>query len=154
MTTERKAPKRIAASVINSLKGGVVPRIGLPYITVGRKNEIAALINAALNRRKDAKGTDASNSNPLTYNVLDTQNAKTEGTDYTKSYDDTTHVITFTEKTVGSLGNDALTVTYNEITVSTVSKTPANGTITIASAADIILDSVSGGPVHVGLSRA
>ena len=45
MTTERKAPKRIAASVINSLKGGVVPRIGLPYITVGRKNEIAALLN-------------------------------------------------------------------------------------------------------------
>ena len=45
MTTDRKAPKRIAASVINSLKGGVVPRIGLPYITVGRKNEIAALLN-------------------------------------------------------------------------------------------------------------
>ena len=45
MTTERKAPKRIAATVINSLKGGVVPRIGLPYITVGRKNEIAALLN-------------------------------------------------------------------------------------------------------------
>ena len=43
--TERKAPKRIAAAVINSLKGGVVPRIGLPYITVGRKNEIAALLN-------------------------------------------------------------------------------------------------------------
>lgn len=43
--TERKAPKRIAATVINSLKGGVVPRIGLPYITVGRKNEIAALLN-------------------------------------------------------------------------------------------------------------
>ena len=45
------------------------------------KNEIAALINAALNRCKDAKGTDASNSNPLTYNVLASQNAKTEGTD-------------------------------------------------------------------------
>ena len=45
MAAERKAPKRIAASVINSLKGGVVPRIGLPYITVGRKNEIAALLN-------------------------------------------------------------------------------------------------------------
>lgn len=43
--TERKAPKRIAAAVINSLKGGVVPRIGLPYITVGRKNEISALLN-------------------------------------------------------------------------------------------------------------
>ena len=42
---ERKIPKRIAASVINSLKGGVVPRIGLPYIAVGRKNEIAALLH-------------------------------------------------------------------------------------------------------------
>ena len=39
-----KIPKRIAASVINSLKGGVVPRIGLPYITVGRKAEIKALL--------------------------------------------------------------------------------------------------------------
>ncbi|MBP5166877.1 MAG: ATP-binding protein [Oscillospiraceae bacterium] len=40
----RKAPKRIAQAVLNSLKGGVVPRIGLPYITVGRKNEIEALL--------------------------------------------------------------------------------------------------------------
>ena len=38
-----KIPKRIAATLINSLKGGVVPRIGLPYITVGRENEINAL---------------------------------------------------------------------------------------------------------------
>lgn len=37
-------PKRIAQTVINSLKGGVVPRIGLPYITVGRKAEIDALL--------------------------------------------------------------------------------------------------------------
>ena len=40
----RKVPKRIAQTVINSLKGGVVPRIGLPYIAVGRKNEIEALL--------------------------------------------------------------------------------------------------------------
>ena len=33
-------PKRIASALINSLKGGVVPRVGLPYITVGRKEEI------------------------------------------------------------------------------------------------------------------
>ena len=39
-----KIPKRIASVVINSLKGGVVPRIGLPYITVGRETEIAALL--------------------------------------------------------------------------------------------------------------
>ena len=40
-----KIPKRIASVVINSLKGGVVPRIGLPYITVGRDTEIDALLH-------------------------------------------------------------------------------------------------------------
>ena len=40
-----KIPKRIASVVIQSLKGGVVPRIGLPYITVGRQTEIAALLH-------------------------------------------------------------------------------------------------------------
>ena len=39
-----KIPKRIASAIIQSLKGGVVPRIGLPYITVGRKLEIEALL--------------------------------------------------------------------------------------------------------------
>ena len=43
--TDRKVPRRIAQTVLNSLKGGVVPRIGLPYITVGRKNEIQALLH-------------------------------------------------------------------------------------------------------------
>ena len=41
----KRIPKRIAQTVLNSLKGGVVPRIGLPYITVGRKNEIEALLH-------------------------------------------------------------------------------------------------------------
>ncbi len=41
----KKVPKRIAQTVLNSLKGGVVPRIGLPYIAVGRKNEIQALLH-------------------------------------------------------------------------------------------------------------
>ncbi|MCR4890062.1 MAG: ATP-binding protein [Ruminococcus sp.] len=40
-----KIPKRIASAVINSLKGGVVPRTGLPYITVGRETEIDALLH-------------------------------------------------------------------------------------------------------------
>ncbi|OUO34190.1 biotin carboxylase [Olsenella sp. An290] len=40
-----KVPKRIAAVIINSLKGGVVPRIGLPYVTVGREREIQALLH-------------------------------------------------------------------------------------------------------------
>lgn len=42
---KKKVPKRIARTILNSLKGGVVPRIGLPYITVGRKNEIEALLH-------------------------------------------------------------------------------------------------------------
>ena len=40
-----KIPRRIAQTLINSLKGGVVPRVGLPYITVGRKEEIDALLH-------------------------------------------------------------------------------------------------------------
>ena len=45
MDTKTKAPRRIAQASLNSLKGGVVPRIGLPYVTVGRKNEIDALLH-------------------------------------------------------------------------------------------------------------
>lgn len=45
MPEQIKAPRRIAAVLINSLKGGVVPRIGLPYITVGREAEINALLH-------------------------------------------------------------------------------------------------------------
>ena len=40
-----RVPRRIAAVIINSLKGGVVPRIGLPYVTVGREREIQALLH-------------------------------------------------------------------------------------------------------------
>ncbi len=39
-----KIPKRIAQTLMGSLKGGVVPRVGLPYITVGRAAEIDALL--------------------------------------------------------------------------------------------------------------
>ena len=45
MPQKRRVPKRIAQTVLNSLKGGVVPRIGLRYITVGRKAEIEALLH-------------------------------------------------------------------------------------------------------------
>ena len=41
---EVKVPRRIANVLVNSLKGGVVPRVGLPYITVGREAEIRALL--------------------------------------------------------------------------------------------------------------
>lgn len=42
---ENKLPLRIANILINALKGGVVPRIGLEYITVGRTQEIAAILH-------------------------------------------------------------------------------------------------------------
>lgn len=36
-------PKRVSTAIINSLSAGVVPRIGLEYIAVGREKEMAAL---------------------------------------------------------------------------------------------------------------
>ncbi|MCI8267231.1 MAG: DUF2791 family P-loop domain-containing protein [Lachnospiraceae bacterium] len=39
-----KISRATAAMVLNSLKDGVVPRVGLEYIAVGRKNEIQALL--------------------------------------------------------------------------------------------------------------
>jgi len=45
MSVTDKIPMRIANTLLNSLKGGVVPRTGLGYITVGRKDEIDALLN-------------------------------------------------------------------------------------------------------------
>ena len=38
-------PDRIANILVNALKGGVVPRVGLEYITVGRKREIESLLH-------------------------------------------------------------------------------------------------------------
>jgi len=40
-----RVPARIANILINALKGGVVPRVGLEYITVGRAQEIAAILH-------------------------------------------------------------------------------------------------------------
>jgi hypothetical protein len=44
-TIGSQAPTRIANVLINALKGGVVPRVGLEYITVGRAREIAAILD-------------------------------------------------------------------------------------------------------------
>jgi hypothetical protein len=38
-------PKRISAAILNSLSAGVVPRIGLEYVAVGRKREIEIILN-------------------------------------------------------------------------------------------------------------
>ncbi|MCL1789623.1 MAG: ATP-binding protein [Oscillospiraceae bacterium] len=39
-----KVPNRIANILVNALKGGVVPRVGLEYVTVGRAEEISAIL--------------------------------------------------------------------------------------------------------------
>ena len=40
-----RVPARIAGILISALKGGVVPRVGLEYVTVGRAQEIAAILH-------------------------------------------------------------------------------------------------------------
>ncbi len=42
---ENKVPKRILNSLINALSAGVVPRMGAPYIAIGRKEETEALLS-------------------------------------------------------------------------------------------------------------
>ncbi len=39
-----KIPKRILASLMNSISAGVVPRLGAPYIAIGRDAEVEALL--------------------------------------------------------------------------------------------------------------
>ncbi|MCL1809206.1 MAG: ATP-binding protein [Clostridiales bacterium] len=45
MSAASQVPSRIASILINALKGGVVPRVGLEYITVGRAQEIATILH-------------------------------------------------------------------------------------------------------------
>ncbi|MCL2226020.1 MAG: ATP-binding protein [Oscillospiraceae bacterium] len=45
MSTASRVPGRIANILVNALKGGVVPRVGLEYITVGRAQEISAILH-------------------------------------------------------------------------------------------------------------
>ena len=43
--TEIKIPKRILNTLLSSLSAGVVPRIGAPYIAIGREDEIGSLLS-------------------------------------------------------------------------------------------------------------
>lgn len=40
-----KIPKRILGTLLNSLGSGVVPRVGLEYVAIGRNDEISAVVN-------------------------------------------------------------------------------------------------------------
>jgi hypothetical protein len=45
MNQSPSIPKRISTAILQSLGAGVVPRVGLEYIAVGRKDEIATLLH-------------------------------------------------------------------------------------------------------------
>ena len=42
---EPKVPKRILNTLLSSLTAGVVPRVGAPYIAIGRREEISSLLD-------------------------------------------------------------------------------------------------------------
>ena len=44
-TNAQKVPKRILGALMNSLSAGVVPRVGAPYVAIGRNDEISALLS-------------------------------------------------------------------------------------------------------------
>ncbi len=44
-SNEIKIPKRILSSVISSVSAGVVPRMGAPYIAIGREDEVNAILS-------------------------------------------------------------------------------------------------------------
>lgn len=46
MNEERQVPKRILNTLLASLSAGVVPRSGAPYIAIGRREEVAALLDS------------------------------------------------------------------------------------------------------------
>ena len=41
----QKIPKRILGTLMNSLSAGVVPRLGAPYVAIGRNDEISAILS-------------------------------------------------------------------------------------------------------------
>lgn len=45
INTTQQVPRRILSSLLSSVSAGVVPRAGAPYIAIGRKDEIAALLS-------------------------------------------------------------------------------------------------------------
>ena len=52
----QKIPKRVLNSLLLSVSAGVVPRVGAPYIAIGRKDEISALLSD-LEQINDGGGT-------------------------------------------------------------------------------------------------
>lgn len=47
--TVNRVPKRILVSLLESLSAGVVPRMGAPYVAIGREGEVNSLLDALQN---------------------------------------------------------------------------------------------------------
>ena len=43
--TPNRIPKRVSTAVLQSLGAGVVPRVGIEHVAVGRKDEVTAVLN-------------------------------------------------------------------------------------------------------------
>ena len=41
----QRIPKRVLSGLLSSISAGVVPRMGAPYIAIGRNEEIEALLS-------------------------------------------------------------------------------------------------------------
>lgn len=48
----KKIPKRVTTALVQSLSAGTTPRVGLEYITIGRKKEVDVLLNDLENARE------------------------------------------------------------------------------------------------------
>ncbi|MBQ4597792.1 MAG: ATP-binding protein, partial [Methanocorpusculum sp.] len=51
-TEPKKIPKRVTTALVQSLSAGTTPRVGLEYITIGRKKEVDVLLNDLENTRE------------------------------------------------------------------------------------------------------
>ena len=40
-----RVPKRVLSALVSSVAAGVVPRVGAPYIAIGRADELEALLS-------------------------------------------------------------------------------------------------------------
>ena len=51
-TEPKKIPKRVTTALVQSLTAGTTPRVGLEYITIGRKKEVDVILNDLENTRE------------------------------------------------------------------------------------------------------
>lgn len=113
----------------------------LVFINVLNPDTHVATTNASESKTPSEGAFSLSNASLILVNSIEVA-TKVKDTDYTVTVDESTDTVIIAEKTSGSLGTSALTVTYVKKTTASVSLTPKNGRVTVTNAEDIILDSV------------